>query len=145
MSAGRICIRNVDVVEPQDTVQTAARRMHDRKVGALVVVNKKHEPLGIITDRDLTVRVLAEGLDSVQTPVAEVMTRQARAVPEETPIEEAVRIMRQGAFRRLPVVHDSGKLVGMVTFDDILGLLTRELRDLGGVLAEETPRNLARR
>jgi len=144
MSAGRICIRSVDVVEPHDTVQMAARRMHDRKVGALVVVNKKHEPLGIVTDRDLTVRALAEGVDSVQTPVAEIMTRPARSVPEAIPIEEAVRIMRQGAFRRLPVVDESGKLVGMITLDDILSLLTEELRDLGGVLAEEMPRNLAR-
>ncbi len=144
MSIGRICIRKVDVVEPHETVQFAARRMHDRKVGALVVVNKAHEPIGIVTDRDLTVRVLAEGHDAVQTPVAEVMTRPARAVTEATPIEEVVRIMRRGAFRRLPVVDEVGKLVGLVTLDDILSLLTEELRDVGGVLAEETPRNLAR-
>jgi CBS domain-containing protein len=145
MSIGRICIREVDVAEPQESVLIAARRMHDRKVGALVVVNKAREPVGIVTDRDLTVRVLAEGLNAEQTPLAEVMTRPARSVPEATPIEEAVRLMRRGAFRRLPVVNDSGKLSGMVTLDDILDLLTEEFREIGGVLAEETPRTLARK
>jgi CBS domain-containing protein len=144
MSIGRICIREVDVAEPYESVQIAARRMHDRRVGALVVVNKAREPVGIVTDRDLTVRVLAEGLDVVETPLAEIMTRPARCVPQATPIEEAVRLMRQGAFRRLPVVEDSGKLAGIVTMDDILDLVTEELREIGGVLAEETPRILAR-
>lgn len=145
MSVGRICMRKVDIVEPHESVQFAARRMHDRKVGALVVVNKSQEPIGIVTDRDLTVRVLAEGLDSVQTPVAEVMTRPARSIPEAAPIEEAVRMMRRGAFRRLPVVDEAGQLAGLVTLDDILSLLTEELREIGGVLAEETPRNLSRK
>jgi CBS domain-containing protein len=91
------------------------------------------------------VRVLAEGLDAEQTPLAEVMTRPARSVPEATPIEEAVRLMRRGAFRRLPVVNDTGKLAGMVTLDDILSLLTEEFREIGGILAEESPRTLARK
>lgn len=144
MSIGRICTREVDVAELHETVQFAARRMHDRKVGALVVVNKSHEPVGIVTDRDLTVRALAQGLDSIETPLAEIMTRPVKTVPEAAPIEEAVRLMRRGAFRRLPVVDESGKLVGLVTLDDILSLLTEELREIGGVLAEEAPRNLAR-
>ncbi len=145
MSIGRICIREVDFAEPQESVQIVARRMHDRKVGALVVLNKAREPVGIVTDRDLTVRVLAEGLDATQTPVAEIMTRPARSGPEAMPIEDAVRLMRQGAFRRLPVVDESGKLAGIVTLDDILDLLTEEMREIGGVLAEETPRTLARK
>jgi len=144
MSIGRICIREVDIAEPQESVLIAARRMHDRQVGALVVVNKAREPVGIVTDRDLTVRVLAEGLDAQQTSLAEVMTRPARSAPEGTPIEEAVRLMRRGAFRRLPVVDDYGKLVGIATLDDILDLVTKELHEIGGVLAEETPRILAR-
>jgi CBS domain-containing protein len=145
MSIGRICIREVDIAEPQESVQIAARRMHDRKVGALVVVNKAREPVGVVTDRDLSVRVLAEGLDATQTPLVEVMTRPARSVPEATPIEEAVRLMRRGAFRRLPVVNDLGKLVGIVTLDDILDLITEELREIGGVIAEETSRTLDRK
>ncbi len=144
MSIGRICIREVDIAEAEETAQVAAQRMHDRKVGCLVVLNKDREPIGIITDRDLTVRVLATGRDSVQTPLSEVMTRSPKTVHEETAIEEAVRVMRRGAFRRLPVVDASGKLAGLVTLDDILDLLTEEIREIGGVLAQETPRSLAR-
>jgi CBS domain-containing protein len=72
------------------------------------------------------------------------MTRSPKTVREETPIEEAVRVMRRGAFRRLPVIDASGKLAGLVTLDDILDLLTEEIREIGGVLAQETPRSLAR-
>ncbi len=144
MSIGRICIREVDIADADETAQVAAQRMHDRKVGALVILNKAREPIGIITDRDLTVRVLATGRDCVQTTLSEVMTRTPKTVREEAPIEEAVRIMRRGAFRRLPVVDESGKLAGLVTLDDILDLLTEEIREIGGVLAQETPRSLAR-
>jgi CBS domain-containing protein len=144
MSVGRICVREVDIAEAEETAQVAAQRMHDRKVGALVILNKAREPIGIITDRDLTVRVLSRGLDGVQTLLADVMTRSPKTVGEETAIEEAVRVMRRGVFRRLPVVDKSGKLAGLVTLDDILDLLTEEIREIGGILAQETPRSLAR-
>lgn len=143
MSVGRICIREVDVADAEESVQVAAGRMHARKVGALVVLNKVREPVGMVTDRDLAVRVLAKGLDPTQTTLAEVMTRAPRTVREETPIEDALRLMRAGAFRRVPVVDHAGKLAGLVTLDDILELLTEEIREIGGILAQETPRTLA--
>src|SRR5579871_4018877 len=110
MSVGRICTRQVDIADANETAQAAAQRMHARKVGCLIVLNEARQPVGIVTDRDLTVRVLAEGLDPVQTLLAEVMTRAPKTLHEEAPIEEALRIMRCGAFRRLPVVDRSGKL-----------------------------------
>lgn len=140
MSIGRICVREVDIAEPEENVQTAAQRMHARKVGSLVVIDKSREPLGIVTDRDLAIRVLAEGLDPVQTTLSEVMTTHPRIAHEETPIEDVLRLMRAGAFRRVPVVDRSGKLAGLITLDDILDLLTDEFREIRGVLEQESPR-----
>ena len=143
MSVGRICVREVDIAEPGENVQTAAMRMHARKVGSLVVVSTSREPIGIVTDRDLTVRVLAQGLDPVETTVAQVMTPRPKVVRDGSSIEESLRVMRAGVFRRVPVVDPSGKLAGLVTLDDILDLLSEEFRDIRGVLEQESPRTFA--
>ena len=142
MSVGRICVRQVDTAEPGETAQDAAQRMLDRKVGTLVVVNEAREPIGIITDRDLTIRVVAEGRDAISTPVEEVMTARPRCIVTETSIDEALRIMRSGEYRRLPVV--SGRtLIGFVSLDDILDHMLEDFSNIRGLLQEESPRSLA--
>ncbi len=143
MSAGRICVREVDLVKAGESVQAAAQRMHARNVGTLVLLDKEKRPLGLLTDRDLTVRVLAEGLDATQTTVGDVITKCLQTVSENTPIEDAMRVMRSGNCRRLPVVDHDGKLVGILSVDDILEVLISEFRDLGVLLREESARSLA--
>jgi CBS domain-containing protein len=143
MSVGRICIREVDTAEPSESVQTIARRMNDRNVGTLVVIDDECRPTGIVTDRDLVVEVLARGRDSVQTTVGDVMTLGPRTVDENTPIEMALAAMRAGPYRRLPVVDRSGKLVGLVSVDDVLGLLAEELSEIGTLVRREGPECLA--
>jgi CBS domain-containing protein len=143
MSAGRICVREVDVINPDESAQVAAVRMHARKVGTLVVVDDNRVPIGIITDRDLTVRVLAEGLEGTQTTIAEVMTAAPETVTEKTPIEDALRLMRAGSFRRVPVVDEDGRLAGLLSLDDILDLLAEEFRDIGRLIEQEQPSTLA--
>ncbi len=142
MSVGRICVRQVDMATPHETAQEAAPRMLDRKVGTLVVVNEAREPIGIITDRDLSVRVVAQGRDAAETSVEEVMTAGPRCVVGETSIEEALRIMRSGEYRRLPVVSGR-KLIGLVSLDDILDHMLEEFASIRGLLQEESPRSLA--
>lgn len=143
MSVGRICMRHVDVARPDESVSVGARRMQARKVGSLVVVNKLFEPVGIVTDRDLVVRVLAEGLDPSQTELSEVMTRQVTTVTIETPVEDALRLMRGGSFRRLPVIDRSGRLSGIISLDDILDLLSHEFGEIGKLIVEEAPASIA--
>ena len=139
MSVGRICTRYVDLADPEETVQAAARRMLERKVGTLVILSKAKEPVGLLTDRDLVLRVLAQGKDPRQTYVGEVMTQEPKTVTEGTPIEQALALMRSGAFRRLPVVGGDGTLVGLVSLDDILSLLAEELREVGTLVEREMP------
>ncbi len=143
MSVGRICVREVDTAEPDESVAAVAQRMHQRAVGTLVVVNNASQVVGIVTDRDLVSRVLAKGLSPVGTVVREVMTIAPKTVSEETPIESALLIMRSGKFRRIPVVDRRNTLLGLVTLDDVLMLLAEEFTQIGRLLQRETPRAVA--
>lgn len=142
MNAGRICTKSVDTVAPEESVLSASRRMSDRNVGTLVVVNPHNQPLGILTDRDLVVRVLARGVEPVGTTVRQVMTRDIEAVTEESSVEDALRIMRRGGCRRIPVVNAETGLVGILTLDDILKSLAAEFSDIGRVLRDQSPATL---
>lgn len=142
MSVGRICTREVDVAKAGDTVHQLATRMLQRWVGSLVVVNDEREPIGLVTDRDLVTRVIASELDPKKTPVEEVMTKGPRTVQEDEPIESVVSLMRSGGFRRIPVVSSENKLVGLVTLDDVLGLLADEFSVIGDLLARQAPLRL---
>jgi CBS domain-containing protein len=109
-----------------DTVEAAARIMRDRRVGCLVVTREGH-PYGIVTDRDLVVRVMAEGIDPAQARVGDFATFDPITVSLEEGIETAVGLMRKHGVRRLPVVDHRGDAVGIVTADDLLVLLGGEI------------------
>lgn len=143
MSVGRICVRTVDLAEGREPVQAAAQRMHARNVGTLVVLGSDKRPVGLITDRDLAVRVLANGRDPNQTTVSDVMTPFPQTINEHTPIEVALQLMRVEKCRRLPVIDDNYQLVGVVSLDDILQLLIEEFREIGLLLRQESPQLLA--
>ena len=140
MSVGRICVREVDTANPEETVATAAKRMHERAVGTLVVVNDSDQVVGIVTDRDLVSRVLAKGRNPTETSVGQVMTVGPKTVSGETSIESALMVMRSGRFRRIPVVERDNKLIGLITLDDILMLLAEEFTQIGRLLTCDTPR-----
>lgn len=143
MSAGKLCVRSVDVADAEESALTAARRMNDRGVGTLVVVDAGREPIGMLTDRDLTVRVLAKGRDPVLTTVRDVMTPDPETVTECTSLEDALRVMRKGPCRRVPVVDGQGRLVGLLSLDDILELLASEFNSIRGLMRNESPAQLA--
>jgi CBS domain-containing protein len=143
MSVAKICVREVDTAEVSESVQAAADRMNSRNVGTLLVLNPLQHPLGIVTDRDLAVRVLAKGKDPFSTTVGDVMTLFPKTIREDTPIEQAITLMRSGPYRRLPVVDHAGKLVGLLSIDDVLDLLAEEFREIGALLKAERPEVLA--
>jgi CBS domain-containing protein len=139
MTIGRICQREVDFADATESVFQAAERMHQRTVGALVILDGERRPIGIVTDRDLAIRAIARCRDPFTTTVAEVMTPRPKTIAEESSIEEALLLMRSGAFRRVPVVDREDRLVGMVTLDDVLMLLCEEFASIGSLLKRETP------
>ncbi len=139
MSVGRLCTRCVDLADLEESVQAAAQRMLERNVGTLVVLNIVRRPIGILTDRDLALRVLAPGKNPRDTRVREVMTWNPTTISENAPIESALNQMRSGGFRRLPVTRLDGELVGLISLDDILSLLSEEFFELGTIVEKETP------
>jgi CBS domain-containing protein len=100
--------------------------MRDRKVGCLLVTHDGH-PIGIITDRDLVVRVIAEGRDATSARIADFVSYDPVTVSVDEGIESAASRMREHGIRRLPLVDEDGKAVGIVTADDLLVLLGREV------------------
>lgn len=135
MTIARVCHREVRLADEEDSVLAAAASMRDQNVGTLLVNDAQGRPCGIITDRDLVVRVLGEGRDPTRTRVTDVMTRHPNTVKVDTTIEEALATMRLLGVRRMPVVGAKGELVGVVSVDDVLALLAAELDCLSKVLA----------
>jgi len=141
MSAGRICRREVHTAALGESVRAVAKRMREVNVGTVVVMDERGRPAGILTDRDLAMRVIAEERDAKMTPVLEVMTVVPKTVREETPIEDVLGLMRSQRCRRIPVVGRDDRLVGVITLDDILELLAEEFGTIGGLLRSEEPRD----
>ena len=122
----------VVVAEPDTTALTAAQLMRKHHVGALVVVDaqEKSRPVGIVTDRDLVLALMAEGLDADLFTVGDIMSTQLVLASPDMDAMDAVQLMRTQRLRRLILVDAAGRLVGIVTMEDILELLTRELAAL---------------
>lgn len=120
-------------VRLDDTVVVAARRMRDAHVGCLVVTRDDH-PVGILTDRDIVLRVIAEGWDPAMTVVSDVVTYHPFVVKESDGIETAVAFMKDHGVRRIPIVDHDGRATGMVTADDLVILLGQEAYGLSAAL-----------
>jgi CBS domain-containing protein len=118
------------VARLDETALAAARRMRDFRVGSVIVV-REGRPIGILTDRDLVIRVIAAGIDPARTPISEIVTYDASTIGRDAEIETAARIMSERGVRRLPIVADDGKVTGIVTTDDLMVLFTRQLAELG--------------
>jgi CBS domain-containing protein len=112
-----------------ETVASAARKMAEAHVGCLVVL-REGEPFGVVTDRDLALRVVAAERDPKGTRIEDVVTFDPVTVCDTDGIETAITRMRSHGVRRLPVVDREGHVVGIVTADDVLTLLGHELGGL---------------
>jgi len=137
MSIGRICTRSVFVASPQETARDAARRMEENKVGALVVRDESDRPVGVITDRDIAVRVVAHYHDPDDTPIYRVMSQPVVTMRESAAIEDAIAEMARVSARRIVVTDDGGRLVGLLALDDVLDLLAEETESIGRILAKQ--------
>jgi CBS domain-containing protein len=111
------------------TVVDVARAMRDGDIGSVVVLAEERV-IGIVTDRDIVVRALAEGRDPAVTPIGEICSYELHAMPPGDSVAAAMRVMRENAVRRLPVVKD-GRLVGILSLGDLA-----QLRDRDSVLAD---------
>ncbi len=131
---GKICIKPVVTASAQMTVDEAARTMRSKNVGALVVVNAGR-PVGMLTDRDVAVEVVAKGMDPDTVRVGDVMGKKPVTIREELGILDAAKVFAKTGVRRLPVVTKSGVLVGIIAMDDLIMLLGNEMGHMAGALS----------
>ena len=127
MKAKDIMTKNPKCVTPETSVREAARLMKQEDVGVLPVVERDGSDrlVGIVTDRDIAIRHVAEGHDSSSCPVREAMTSSVRTAREDDDVNDVMDVMGKEQIRRIPVINERGALIGIVAQADIV----REARD----------------
>jgi CBS domain-containing protein len=148
MNAGELCNRNVVTTERETGIAEAARLMRDQHVGSLIVVENRDghpEPVGILTDRDIVIEVIAEGIGLDEVSVGDVMSYALLKVNERETVFDTAQRMRARGVRRVPVITDSGELAGILALDDILELLSEELSLLARLTSREAEQEQKKR
>lgn len=149
MRVGRVSNKEVVVIAADASVVEAAKLMRKRHVGDVIVVREEgiiQKPLGIITDRDIAVGIVAQGVSNPETiNVADILGRSLITVPADEDVIEAARTMWSRGVRRMPVVDEDGSLVGILTFDDVIRWIAEELADLTRLMPRQQERERARR
>lgn len=140
MSIGEICNRDVIVVDRDESIIEAARLMRQQHVGDVVVVTEKEGvpvPVGILTDRDIVVELLARNVDLDAVSVGDAMSYDLLTLGERDSLFDAIKRMRARGVRRAPVVDNGGALVGILAVDDLIELLMEQVSDLVALMSRE--------
>ena len=140
MNIGELCNRETIIVQKDENIVEAARLMRRFHVGDLIVVTKNDDsntPIGIVTDRDIVIEIVANNADPKTVKVVEIMSQELVTGSEEEGIHEIIERMRMHGIRRLPVVDKDGRLSGILSVDDILEFLGEEVDALTGLFYKE--------
>jgi len=140
MPISEICNREVIIVKRNSTISEAAQLMRQHHVGDVVVVEDRggtRVPVGIVTDRDLVVEIMAPAIDQMVITVGDIMVPGLATVKDNAGMYETIEYMRAKGVRRVPVVDAGGGLVGILTLDDLLELLAEELLSLAKLVRHE--------
>lgn len=143
MKTGSACTKDVVFVDRETTIYQAAATMREQHVGDLVVVDSaKHtkKPVGLLTDRDIVLSVVAPRLDPNVFTVGDVMSQGIMTVPADQDVFETVHAMRVRGVRRVPVVDKDGEIEGVFALDDFVSLLAREMDEVSKLIYRERDR-----
>jgi CBS domain-containing protein len=121
------------------TVKEAVKLMAEKNVGCVIVIGSE-KPIGMLTDRDILLRVMNKGLDPQKTTVDNVMSKEIIALREDIGLFEALEQVKGKSMRRFPIVDANGALKGIMTLDDIIFLLGKEMADVSSIIEREGPR-----
>jgi len=149
MKVGEVCNREVVWVDREASIREAARLMRRHHVGDLVVAEEvrggRRIPIGILTDRDIVVELLAEQVPLEAVAIGDVMTFELLTAGEDDEVMETLQQMRSRGVRRVPVVDASGALAGILAVDDLIELVAEQLSDLVKLIGIEQQRERLRR
>ena len=140
MKIGEICNRQVVIIRPEESLLEAGKRMREYHVGCLVAVQEeqgRRSPVGILTDRDLLIQVLSEGVSLEKIAVGDLMASKLVTANIEDEVYETIKIMQEKGIRRLPVVDSEKNLIGILAMDDLLEFLTEEIQGLSKIYSRE--------
>jgi len=138
MNVGSVCKRRTITISARADLTEAARLMREHHVGYLIATESEPpRPVGVVTDRDIVISVVAEGADPKSLLVGDVMSEQPVTIGETDSVREALQTMRRMGVRRLPVVGSRGELTGILALDDVLEIVAREMADVSGTLSNE--------
>jgi CBS domain-containing protein len=138
MTVYACCQTNVVSVKPDATVQFVAGLMKEKNIGC-VVVTDNHRPVGIVTDRDIALRSATLSDEPETALIESIMTRDPMIIRKDTGIFDAIQEMKTKGVRRMPIVDSGGRLVGLLTVDDLIRLLAREMADIARIIGKESP------
>jgi CBS domain-containing protein len=138
MTVYACCQTNVVSVKPDATVQFVAGLMKEKNIGC-VVVTDDHRPVGIVTDRDIALRSVTLCNEPEMAQIESIMTRAPMTIRKDTGIFDAIKEMKRSGVRRMPIVDSGGRLVGLLTVDDLIRLLAREMADIARIIGKESP------
>jgi len=143
MSVGELCNRTVIVTSRTTRLDEAARLMREHHVGSIVVVDDTpagSKPVGIVTDRDIVIEIVAAGVSPATVTVEEIMAPDLVVAKEGEDLLDTLTRMRAKGIRRVPVVNGAGALLGILSLDDMLGVLAEHVDGLLKVIAQEQAR-----
>ena len=143
MNVGELCNREVIIVGQDATVLEAAKLMRQYHVGDLVVIEKRQGasfPIGILTDRDIVIEIIAAEVDFDAVTVGDVMSYELITASEEDAIADTIKLMRDKGIRRVPVVNKQGELEGIIAVDDLIDLLAEQMQDIVALISCEKKR-----
>jgi CBS domain-containing protein len=148
MSVGEYCNREVIITDRDTTILEAAKLMRQHHVGSLIVVdeqNGKKMPVGVLTDRDIVVELLAAEIDLDSVSIGDAMSYELITATERDDLVETVEKMRGWGVRRVPVIGSDGSIVGILAADDMIELIAEQMNNLAKLITVEKIREQARR
>ena len=140
MNAKECCNREVLVISKDQTPLDAARLMRQHHIGSVVIVeecNGGKRPVGLVTDRDIAIEVVAEEVDPNEVSVLDITRRPLMLANESDALSDCLTLMKQKGVRRLPIVDAEGILVGILSLDDIVELVAEQLNDLVSLIKHQ--------
>lgn len=137
MSLSHLMTKEITSLPETATALDAAKYMTDMNVGSVIITDEKEMPVGIITDRDISTKVVATEKDPKTVKLKDIMCSPVVTINIGKDIIDATRLMGEYWVRRLPVVNDEGKVVGVLSMDDVLIFLSQEIQNIANALKRE--------
>jgi len=141
MSLETLCRREIVCVDVNTVVLEATGMMEEMNVGSVVVI-QNDRPVGMVTDRDVVLRVVNKKLDPAAVKVGDIMSLEVVTLKQSTGLYEALEQIKESGsrVRRFPIVDDNGAIKGIITLDDVIYLLGKEMADVSSIIESERPR-----